>query len=534
MKEKDYSMFYNVLKVKTASQYLRATAFSRIDGVDFDGAISEKMFFDEFYFNTKDADKLKSEILENVNNSELRINLLIGYSGCGKTTFMHHLLREKEKYIFDMEVGVDNKMDDPIIAKLCNELGSLMMDDIIKGQKTISLLYKTFFSEDYKIYQQVTKYIDIGRTIDKFLNDFFIEKKFDDILKCISLGNEKSKIDLNMAIYAYLEKMLPRQILGLYILWDITEEIDYYVRNKKLNENFGCVFCFDNLDNIDSIDKTKEFIKYTAETWIEITNFFQMVNLEQYNIFRNDLLRKYSIVLSVRETTYAKLTEHFSENSKRIIDEFPVSEIYRKKNIISKRKDFLDENRSSIPDNLYSDVDMINGLMNNSYIERNVFALFNNSYNTAVSTLTLIFSQNRQLIQEYKHISDMRNRRYYKGANGIVLRLLFDYFKRKKYFDEKYLNLLNFGDNEKYLFSPARLILTYLNNCRDEVCLYDVFRYFDGILEPEDIADIIDKIYLLRFTDWRHLLTFNKFPPKDDSGLKSQLDLYGVSPQMGW
>ena len=120
----------------------------------------------------------------------------------------------------------------------------------------------------------------------------------------------------------------------------------------------------------------------------------------------------------------------------------------------------------------------------------------------------------------------MKNRRYYKGANGIVLRLLFDYFKEKKYFDEKYLNHLNFGSEEKYLFSPARLILTYLNNCRDEVCLYDIFKYFEGILDAEDVADIIDKIYLLRFTDWRHLLTFNKYPPRDDNGLKSQLDLY--------
>ena len=165
-------------------------------------------------------------------------------------------------------------------------------------------------------------------------------------------------------------------------------------------------------------------------------------------------------------------------------------------------------------------------LMNNSYIERNVFALFNNSYNTAVYTITLIASQNSDLLQEYKKISSIKNRRYYKGANGIVLRLLFDYFKTKKYFDEKYLNLLNFGNEEKYLFSPARLILTYINNCRAEVCLYDIFKFFEGIIDVEDVADIIDKIYLLRFTDWRHLLTFNKYPPKDDNGLKSQLDLY--------
>lgn len=82
-----------MLKVKSPAQYLRATAFSRADGVDFDGLITEQMFFDEFYFNTDTAEKLKREILKNINDSALRLNLLIGYSGCGKTTFMHYLLR---------------------------------------------------------------------------------------------------------------------------------------------------------------------------------------------------------------------------------------------------------------------------------------------------------------------------------------------------------------------------------------------------------------------------------------------------------
>lgn len=528
MKDNNYGNFFDMLKVKSTAQYLRATAFSRADGVDFDGLISEKMFFNEFYFNTDKAEKLKREILENINDSALRLNLLIGYSGCGKTTFMHYLLREKEhtRYIFDMEIGIDNQRKDPILIKISNELENIIMDDIIEGGKIFHLMYEVFFSQDYNIFKQVITYIDLDRTINKLMIDYFEDKMFDNILACIHFGKEKSKIDLSILIHTYLEKMQPLQLLGLYVLWNITEEIEYYRIHNEVSQNFGCVFCFDNLDNIDSVDKTKEFIKYTAEAWIGITTFFKMIELDKYKISSSMLLEKYAIVLAMRETTYAKLTEHFNENSKRIIEEFQISEIYSKKNIISKRMDFLKENRDMISDNLYQDVETINMLMSNSYIERNVFSLFNNSYNTAVSTLTLIASQNSVLLNEYKEISAMKNRRFYKGANGIILRLLFDYFKQKRYFDEKYLNLLNFGNEEKYLFSPARLILTYLNNCRDEVCLYDIFRYFEGILDAEDVADIIDKIYLLRFTDWRHLLTFNKYPPRDDNGLKSQLDLY--------
>lgn len=528
MVENEYKAFFDMLKVRSAAQYLRATAFSRDDGVDFDGAISEKMFFEEFYLNTEKAEKLKQLILKNINDSVLRLNLLVGYSGCGKTTFMHYLLqgREHTRYFFDMEAGIDNKMVDPMLTKICNELENTIMDDIIYDKGILKLLYNVFFCEDYKIYQQVHTYIDLNRTIDKLMSDFFKEKQFDNMLACVHSGNEKSKIDLSISIHTYLEKMKPLQVLGFFVLWDIAEEIQYYNNHNKINEDFGCVFCFDNLDNIDSIDKTKEFIKYTSEAWVEITTFFKMISLDKYGISSEVLLRNYAIVLSMRETTYAKLTEHFSEKAKRIIDEFPISEVYTKKNIICKRMDFLNTHKDMISGSLYTDVETINMLMSNSYIERNVFSLFNNSYNTAVSTITFIASQNRELLQEYKEISEMKNRRYYKGANGIILRLLFDYFKEKKYFDERYLNLLNFRGDEKYLFSPARLILTYLNNSRQEVCLYDIFTYFEGILDPEDVADIIDKIYLLRYTDWRHLLTFNKFPPRDDNGLKNQLDLY--------
>lgn len=528
MEEKDYREFFDMLKEKSTAQYLRATAFSRDNGVDFDGVVSDRMFFDEFYVDTEKAEELKRKILKNVNDSALRLNLLIGYSGCGKTTFVHYLLREKKetRYIFDMEIGIDNRMEDPILTKMCNELENTIMDDIIIEGNVFQLLYNVFFAEDYKVTQQVNKFIDLNRTIYKMMTDFFKEKQFENILKSIHCGNEKSKIELSILVHAYLERMEPLQVFGFYILWDVTEEIAYYKKHKKINKNFGCVFCFDNLDNVDSIDKSKEFIRYISEAWIGITTFFKLINLDKYNISGEMLLKNYAIVMTMRETTYAKLTEHFSENAKRIIDESLISEIYSKKNIIHKRMDFLELHKNEVSDNLYSDVEMVNRLMSNSYIEKNVFSLFNNSYNTAVSTITLIAEENKELLEEYKCISDMKNRRYYKGANGIVLRLLFDYFKEKKYFDEKYLNLLNFRGEEKYLFSPARLILTYLNNCRNEVCLYDIFEYFKGILDAEDVADIIDKIYLLRFTDWRHLLTFNKYPPKDDNGLKSQLDLY--------
>lgn len=170
------------------------------------------------------------------------------------------------------------------------------------------------------------------------------------------------------------------QILAFYVFWDISEKI-------SLNRPLSNLFCFDNLDNID-IDKAKVFVKYFSQFWINLINAFSALNIPGYEGV--ELVKGYGFILSLRETTYAKLTEHFNDNtSKSVLSEFSLNEIYSHKNIISKRTDFLEENRDLIENEaLYQEVKNIEKLIRNEYIEKNIFPLFNNSYNMAVKTIS--------------------------------------------------------------------------------------------------------------------------------------------------
>lgn len=145
----------------------------------------------------------------------------------------------------------------------------------------------------------------------------------------------------------------------------------------------------------------------------------------------------------------------------------------------------------------------------------------------AVKTICSISRKNPSFIDEYAQLTGFKNKKFYRGANAIILKMFFDHFNDHGYFSDN-LQLYDFSQEEsqKYLFSPARLILTYLSNMQGPCSFCKLLRDFDGIIDINDIADILDKLYLLRYSTWRHLITFDKFPPSDQTGLQRQLDLY--------
>lgn len=508
-------------------RYLRATPFGCDDGIDFDGNIGEDFFFNELYYDTEKAKNKKSKILGNMKDNADAVIILKGYSGCGKTTFIHYLLREKKrvKLIFNMESGINNQLEDPILSKIISELEDVLVDDIIDNCRILENVYDIFFKSDFKLNGVIKKYLDSEYKIKKFLDDLFREEKFREILQKIYQDkNERAKIDLKEIVHIYLNEMEALQIFGFYILLDLAEEIGGRANGSK--NDIGCVFCFDNLDNIDNIEKTKRFVKYFTQAWINIKTMLRECNFEKFSISRNAVISGYTAILAVRETTYARITEHYNETVKAVICEEIVSELYVKSKIVKKRTDFLKKNRRDIPAKLYSKAETISSIFDNKYLDENLFAMFNNSYNTAIKTISKICDENEELITEYSNLIKFKNRKINRGANGIILRLFFDFFKEAGFY-ENGLDLYDLNQKEsQYKFSPARLILTYLYNTNSEVCLYDLFNYFEDVILDEDIAQIIDKIYLLRFSSWRHLLTFNTYPPMDESGLQNQIDLY--------
>jgi len=47
--------FISVLNNTSAQKFLRATPYTKTDGVDYSGAVSEELFFDFFYVETEES-----------------------------------------------------------------------------------------------------------------------------------------------------------------------------------------------------------------------------------------------------------------------------------------------------------------------------------------------------------------------------------------------------------------------------------------------------------------------------------------------
>jgi len=516
-----YEGLLEMLKNSSAQKYLRANPFTKTDGVDFGGTISQEMFFDKFYASSIKSEILLQDITQEVMDNPQSTIVLQGYSGCGKTTFLHYILYKNfpNSSIIDFEIGIDNTHEDPVRQKIQYLECESIFNDIIACNAIVLNKFLEIFCNNYHNNHAITGFLDknfkirpVAVRIFNLLNQFY-----DDLMN--PKESDVKKIILMESIDECLSTLDVTQILAFYVFWDIAEKV-------ALDKPVGNLFCFDNLDNID-IDKAKVFVKYFSQFWINLINTFSELNI--HGTKKIELVKEYGFILSLRETTYAKLTEHFNDNtSKSVLSEFSLNEIYSQKSIISKRARFLYENHGLIEnETLFREVNTIEKLMRNEYIEKNIFPLFNNSYNMAVKTICLISKKNPTFIEEYNEINNLKNKKFYRGANAIILKMFFNYFKEREYFNNN-LQLYDFSreENQKYLFSPARLILTYLSNIGGSCSFCRLLRDFEGIIEIHDIADILDKLYLLRYSTWRHLITFDKYPPSDQTGLQRQLDLY--------
>jgi len=513
--------FISVLNNTSAQKFLRATPYTKTDGVDYSGAVSEELFFDFFYVETEESKGEIRRILSTLKNSPEATIIIRGYSGCGKTSFLHDLLFRniKKATVIDCEKGIDNQDKDPILTKITFHLVEIINEDIITNQARTLRKVKEVFYDNYMNSMIIGRFLDGGMLSHKFLTHFFEDRKFDDTLTRIYHGDECAKGDLARCILAYLEALHGMQRLFVLVAWDICSHL---VAGSSKVEN---IFCIDNLDNVES-DKIKVFLKYYTQFWFNLVHAFSEFDLQKWSIPKYSLVQNYAFILVVRETTYAKLTEHFSGREKGVVEEVDADQIYSDCNVYSKRNKFLVDHKDEIPHELLNEATQINALLENDYIRKSLLALFNYDNNTAIKTLCVVQENMPKRFEEYKkvaaEVTDLR------AALGVVLFSVLCHFRDRGYFDN-YLMLYNFKhrtENQQYKFSATRLLLTYLSNYREPISLFNVFTYFSGVIDPNDIAEILYNIYQLRFSEWRHLITFTDSPPIDYRWINRQTNLY--------
>ena len=516
---KENESIFDVLKTVSASEYLRATPFSVAERLELKWKVSEKFFFDEFYAESERAKRARTELLERLRIHPETAVILRGYSGCGKTTFLRHMVHmmpDAGTTIIDFESGWDPGYTDTIRCFVQCEVTAKMADDLIyHGGSTLSFFQKHFFTH-YENYSAITRHLDKRSILRETMKS--IQNLWEDYSEEGSVADE-IKANLKDSVNANLDRLTPAQILEVCVLWDIAAKL-------SAGQRVGNIFFFDNLDNV-IVDELGEFIEYFTSCWMNLRRVFRELDLPR--VQKDELCQAYSFILAVRETTYARLSEHL--RGRDIFFEKELSGVYSQKKIVARRTVFLQKNESSLTncEKLCQDVYAVNGLMSDSYIERHISPLFNGSYGKTIDTICTVCTGNQEYIQEYSTLIQRQSRQWRRGAHAIILSMFFRHFHQQRYFSDNlrlYDFTIRYDSQQRYLYSPARLILTYLSNVDRECLLPDFIDVFNGIIEKEDVVETLFQLYRLRESSWRHLITFDRSPMSDENERDRQLALY--------
>lgn len=74
-------------------RFLRATPYAEHDYYSFNGIIDEEVFFNCLYYESRDTEERKKELYNSIiTSSGINTFFILGYQGCGKTTFINALL----------------------------------------------------------------------------------------------------------------------------------------------------------------------------------------------------------------------------------------------------------------------------------------------------------------------------------------------------------------------------------------------------------------------------------------------------------
>lgn len=503
-------------------RYLKANPHSDLGNYSYSDKLTKKLFYNVLYFSDQKAEEAEKE-LEQWFNMGNNVAIILGYMGCGKTTFVNYYLWKKEKInkeviLFDFEkMNVDAAGD--IVA---NKLGMhlyVCLKDKEKNYKDV--LYK-LYDDNYDFFDTCEK----DNCLDEFMNYY-----------CSAQGVNKrteNAIIKNKLLNMRIESLF--NILGLVILGN----------QSWKNCGRDHIICFDNLD-VAYEGKSLEI--FYAGFLNFITNWERGLPKFKYaveSIGKCELYKNMKFVFCMRETSKAKVTAYFKKEITGFVRPINLTEVYDKAAIIKKRVDLLKKYNYKVGENILKRGENIEKILDDSYNKLNIIPLFNHDYRSCINNIVMICCnpKNFRMVENYLQLNSSKLEfleiQYGKyGARGILFRLIFNVFKEEQYYDK--ISLFNFESiTHKEQFSIPRMILTYVSNIQTNsgrvglsiggsntpVALNRIFDAFQGIIDADIIVNCIITMYELRETSWNHLITFDTLRGDSVEHIRIELQNY--------
>ncbi len=588
MGELEYMINNNKIEL---SQFFTMHPFSATERILYDTALKDIDYFNTLYIKSYKTYERLATICNVVDNVSKNLIVVTGYRGCGKTNFLRlveHISEGNEieesigeLYQEELEcaLGIEDLKDS--ITENFNESlkrirSSLFFAEEIYGadDQTINEKLRTYISSHltgkckyinfdeggmgrekpfssklfYLLRNSIKKYTDNGRIetiINKIVefvnrNKWTIEENFENIeykklrdfwrslyREFFSFKDEDALYDF---LFEELKKLDLEQLLFAYTIWEYAE-----ISTSNRKDSDKKLLCL--LDNIDMISdgNTDIFQNTMMGIWKYIwdtRNVFSEIGkkncLDDYEFL--EIYSKTKIIVAMRETTAMHISGHLRDKMRGLMEHFDMSTDVDKSMIMQKKIDFgkkLIDNGNIRNKNFIDTVTLINKLISDRYLMRNLFLLYNNDYRTSMLSLTTICIEHLDEIKKAVHLIKSDNRSNIFGGRGIVYRLVLDAFFEWSYFDAigiaspKAVNR-TISLQSQYGYSCARILLTLLCNKQsknserffvnpeESVNLADLYSMVKHIMNIDDFVNIIDGMYSLKNKKyWNHLVTFD-------------------------
>ena len=166
-------------------RFLQATPYVEHDYFSFNGVINEEVFYEHLYYESKSIENKKQELYDSiVTDSGINTFFILGYQGCGKTTFINALLnyytfKSKKKlnqdYLIDCDKNGVNGEETPLKIIFSKKLLSYIIrhNDIIYDYTDFYNVNHLVLRECvnstslYSVRNYFTKLIDKKESLDK-------------------------------------------------------------------------------------------------------------------------------------------------------------------------------------------------------------------------------------------------------------------------------------------------------------------------------------------------------------------------------
>lgn len=495
------------------ARFLQSNPYTHLPFYTYDNSITPDLFEKSLYCESNDSERYKNYLCKLFDRSLGKNTFfLVGYQGCGKTTFIHSVFN-KYKALSKMQLllidcdkrGVGNSFE-----RLKKIFVSTLHSQIDSAENYHNFI--DFFEDNFNVIKSFVN----GKVLVEFYT-FIRELNGLTVNHSTSITNKKIKEYLDIS--KYIEKLELQELFYLIVLWKISNSYD---NSSCFDEKLFIVV--DNLDYVDFYDDLVAFINVIDSFTIDFSNSFAKLKLYKNTNNFYSYTDKMKLLIVMRETTKANLpTSHFSDVFKSIYRSYDMTEWYDKSKIIAKRFSELKkyDNSNDLEKEIENQFELLLKITDDNYTKNVIYPLFNNNYRSTINMLSKVVSENISDFRNYQDIMNIKDRTFRHGARGVLFKLIFDEFNKNDGSEEScfrkigVLDLLNRKNNE---VSICRLLLSYLSNYTETKCdsarncvkLSEILEAFSCCFKSEDILKTLCAMFELRDTHWTHLVSFNQ------------------------